>query len=402
MRILVLVCLTTGLSGQSRPASHHPEPPAQLSWPDGWKRQEVGVGLEWWQRHCQLFGAPQNLNVLLIDPEQVRCDVVRPDRGRQRTSGLARKHDAIAAVNGGYFKRNGAPVGLLQIDGKVHGPAPARGQGALGFAVDGSLRIGKPRQGGWPAVHDGLGAGPLLIAAGKDIAPRQKRSHYADRHPRTAAGLTRSGKLLLLTLDGRSKGNAAGLTLAELAQVMLRLGCQEGVNLDGGGSTTMWLSGRGVVNRPSDNKQFDAAGERAVGNAVVLRGRMVKVLDDDAARLHGEGWRQVTEGAGFLGKDYALLGDGKGARAVWSVTGLRPGRYELFLRVPATGKHRNYSGRLGSGAAFLFSSGDRPSWQACGMVTLAKDRMLVEVVGTPGKPLLLDGARLVERKSGQR
>lgn len=92
------------------------------------------------------------------------------------------------------------------------------------------------------------------------------------RHPRTAAGISRDGaRILLVTVDGRQAPYSDGMSLRELAELMLGLGASESVNLDGGGSTAMVIAEKDsgsvfrVVNRPSDR-----GGERAVGNAVGL------------------------------------------------------------------------------------------------------------------------------------
>ena len=73
------------------------------------------------------------------------------------------------------------------------------------------------------------------------------------RAPRTALGIKKDGTLLMVVVDGRSN-NSAGLTLAELATYMLRLGAREAVNFDGGGSSVMAINGL-VVNKPSDGKE---------------------------------------------------------------------------------------------------------------------------------------------------
>jgi hypothetical protein len=98
------------------------------------------------------------------------------------------------------------------------------------------------------------------------------------RHPRTAAGISRDGaRILLVTVDGRQAPYSDGMSLRELAQLMLALGASESMNLDGGGSTAMVIAGQDsgsvfrVVNRPSDR-----GGERAVGNAVGLVRRCVR------------------------------------------------------------------------------------------------------------------------------
>lgn len=85
-----------------------------------------------------------------------------------------------------------------------------------------------------------------------------------DRHPRTAVGFNQdSTKLYLFTVDGRQAGYSVGMSLYELADYMLEWYVYQGVNLDGGGSTTMVVRGN-VVNSPSD-----AGGERAVANALM-------------------------------------------------------------------------------------------------------------------------------------
>ncbi len=84
------------------------------------------------------------------------------------------------------------------------------------------------------------------------------------RNPRTLAGVTRGGNLLLVAVDGRRPGYSVGASFEESAAIMDALGSREAVNLDGGGSTAMTL-GDELVNRPSD-----PTGERPIGDAVVL------------------------------------------------------------------------------------------------------------------------------------
>jgi hypothetical protein len=91
----------------------------------------------------------------------------------------------------------------------------------------------------------------------------------AGRHPRTAVGLARAGReLLLVGVDGRGSNGSTGMSLVELGRWMRALGATAAANLDGGGSTTVWVRGAGVVNRPSD-----PTGERPVGNALIVVGR---------------------------------------------------------------------------------------------------------------------------------
>ncbi|MBQ5435486.1 MAG: phosphodiester glycosidase family protein, partial [Bacteroidales bacterium] len=109
--------------------------------------------------------------------------------------------------------------------------------------------------------------GPMLLVGG-ECEPVTKDGFNTARHPRTAVGRRTDGTVVLVVADGRNE-LAAGLTMAELQQVMAALGCRDAINLDGGGSTAMVVRGQ-VVNHPCDNKQFDAAGERRVANAIVV------------------------------------------------------------------------------------------------------------------------------------
>lgn len=85
------------------------------------------------------------------------------------------------------------------------------------------------------------------------------------RNPRTLAGITSDGKLLLVTVDGRQPGYSVGASFKESAKIMRSLGAVNAVNLDGGGSTTIVVKGK-LLNRPSDT-----TGERPIGNAIIIQ-----------------------------------------------------------------------------------------------------------------------------------
>jgi len=114
--------------------------------------------------------------------------------------------------------------------------------------------------GGWPRIlRDGVS-----VAADAATVEGTISRNAEMKHPRTALGFSRdSTTLFILAVDGRSK-QSVGVTLSELASLMRRLGAWQAMNFDGGGSTTMVIDGA-VVNVPSDS-----AGERAVGNALLL------------------------------------------------------------------------------------------------------------------------------------
>lgn len=108
-------------------------------------------------------------------------------------------------------------------------------------------------------IYSMTGGGPTLVINGTIPSGLQTAVH-----PRTAVGFNQdSTKIFFVTVDGRQPGFSVGMSLPELANYLLSIGCWNAVNLDGGGSTTMVVRNR-VVNSPSD-----AAGERSVANALL-------------------------------------------------------------------------------------------------------------------------------------
>lgn len=129
------------------------------------------------------------------------------------------------------------------------------------------------------ALDGGLGivnGGPRLLRAGQpDVTAYGEGFVWLDdpafwyrfgafRHPRTLAGVTRAGEILLVAIDGRQFDYSVGASFEEEAGVMQALGAVEAVNLDGGGSTTLVIDDQ-LVNRPSDT-----TGERPIGDALLL------------------------------------------------------------------------------------------------------------------------------------
>jgi exopolysaccharide biosynthesis protein len=101
--------------------------------------------------------------------------------------------------------------------------------------------------------------GTLLVEAGSDRGVTAQVAPMA-RHPRTAAAVTKGGATLLLAVvDGRQKDWSVGVTLPELARILIEAGAWDALNLDGGGSSTMWAKRQGeaagaILNRPSDGR----------------------------------------------------------------------------------------------------------------------------------------------------
>lgn len=150
-----------------------------------------------------------------------------------------------------------------------YGAARERLAGLWGAPED-TLRIiqslepdtGPVRQlvGGWPWIVKG-GVSIFRMA---DFPENPSALVFSRRHPRSAIGFSRdSTRIYLVTVDGRSS-ESAGMSLPELADLLVRLGVDQGLNLDGGGSTTMLVGGE-IVNTPSD-----PTGERPVGNGILI------------------------------------------------------------------------------------------------------------------------------------
>jgi exopolysaccharide biosynthesis protein len=122
-------------------------------------------------------------------------------------------------------------------------------------------------------AEDIIGGVPQLIENGKiEITwkqEKQSKEFVETRHPRTAVAKLKDGKFLMITVNGRS-AESVGINLLELAQMLLKFGAMDAMNLDGGGSTTMFLDGK-VVNQPSDKE-----GERKVGDAILVFPRKIK------------------------------------------------------------------------------------------------------------------------------
>lgn len=115
-----------------------------------------------------------------------------------------------------------------------------------------------------------IGGWPVLVKDGQNMIRRNPslegvtEKFSEQRHPRSGIGFSADKKTLyMITVDGRQQ-SSRGMTLLEFANLMIKEGIYFGLNLDGGGSTTMVINGR-VVNNPSD-----ATGERLVGNCLLI------------------------------------------------------------------------------------------------------------------------------------
>src|SRR5581483_12030475 len=159
-----------------------------------------------------------------------------------------------------------ARVELVALDdGAQDGPIPPDGAVLSGDGPAGdALRSLWARVGSGAASHqallrlsadedvrESLGGSPILVRDGKRWFGDPGDDFTDGRHPRTLVGWKPGGDTLLVTVDGRQPGETVGMSLFEATDLLIALGATDGINLDGGGSTT-FVQGGAVVNQPSD------------------------------------------------------------------------------------------------------------------------------------------------------
>ena len=101
-------------------------------------------------------------------------------------------------------------------------------------------------------MQTAVGGGPVLLQNGEIRITNEEEVMFTgkainDKHPRTAMGYTKDGRLIILVIQGRYPGIAEGATLNEEAQLFKELGCWEALNLDGGGSSCMLVNGKTTI-----------------------------------------------------------------------------------------------------------------------------------------------------------
>ena len=252
-----------------------------------WKKTKVtsGVVLKTFCFNNSLFNSNQNVSILEIKPKRkLMLDLGYDAKKLIPTSVYGKTANAIAAINGTFFDvANGGSVDFIKSDGLVisenrlgkNGQRADHQQSALVFS-NGKLRIAKwDGQPDWEISLQGedlMVTGPLLILD-RHEENLDSNAFNKTRHPRTAVAIARNNRILLITVDGRNE-NSAGMSLFELTKLTRWLKSEDAINLDGGGSTALWVEGygdNGIVNYPSDNKKWDHEGERKVANVVLLK-----------------------------------------------------------------------------------------------------------------------------------
>ncbi len=199
----------------------------------------------------------------------------------------------------------------------------------------------------WEKIENAVGGGPTLVKAGKLANDAEEEGFKAgfstNRHPRSGVGRTADGDIWFVAVDGR-QSMSLGCTLDEFAQIFLRLGCTDAINLDGGGSTDMTVMGE-VVNRPSDGT------ERAVANGILFYVDQPKFTEEvlslnspRSVNSPGVGHLSVKGKAGKVIPNREIIWAAKGAGWIdqgGTLHGFKPGKAEVSAWV--RGQHLSAS-----------------------------------------------------------
>lgn len=269
-----------------------------------WKTETLAAG----SVHYSLSGyyeptnSNQNINVLEIDINNPDYDLSVNFISRDSLSSFVKTiPNAFVAINGTYGEAiNGNRVSFIKSNGSVKTRVTLPGDDLRFYKHEGAFYFDNESrtsgiQYGTDAIYNAwaypqiLSGAPVLIddfaavgetfvnpnAAIGTLPDEHPDKMQAVRHPRTAIAITQQGKILLITVDGR-RTQAAGMSAKELTQFLKsKFNPRYALNIDGGGSTTMWIkdseaSATGVVNYPTDNGKFDHYGQRELNNCIVI------------------------------------------------------------------------------------------------------------------------------------
>lgn len=263
----------------------------------------------------------------------------------ERPSSMAARVDAIAAINAGYRATDGTNLtnSYTMIDGHFIGGSsinmtPEHNRSALGFSGN-HQKIAKRTKltrtfipaepADWEKMTDVIAGRGHFVTSGGILITQDNEgtttSHHGSRHPRTAIGFSADPyRVWLVTVDGRQTGFSIGMTYKELGKLMADLGVEQTVSLDGGGSTTTWIKGEGVVNSPSDGA------ERPVISAwAVVPSNTMDNLVEEAA-ISGN-WEVDTSSSELYYLDQFVTNSSAGPASItWTPTLARDGLYKVY------------------------------------------------------------------------
>lgn len=187
----------------------------------------------------------------------------------QAKASISSGNNIVGGVNGDfYYTVTGEPIGIVYKNGRAVKSNPAAEWNFFGVLKDGTPIIGdgKKYKEIKDSLQEALGGNAILVNNGRIY---QTPTVGANREPRTAVGIKKDGTIFFITVDGRQEGHSSGISMVDLAQLMIDLGAVQALNLDGGGSSTFVSRKIGssdliLKNRPSGGAM------RSVGNSWLI------------------------------------------------------------------------------------------------------------------------------------
>ena len=231
-----------------------------------------------------MFNSTQFISVIEYKAKKYNSAILQLEDGKlETTDTLAQQEGYTIAANGSYFNvKTFYPATYVRIGDKTYGETQSKEL----FRVNGVIGF-KDRKGHKPIIKmcdnteydevtskwaSVLAAGPILVIDSKRISYDSSKTFFTKRHPRTLMGYDDKGNIILAVIDGRFP-QGIGATIDETAIIAKLLGMKDAINLDGGGSSTIWSESTGVLNHPYDNRKFDHEGQRKVTNCIAARRR---------------------------------------------------------------------------------------------------------------------------------
>ena len=198
----------------------------------------------------------------ICNPGDVRIEVVHEDGW---PSIIGKRRGAKFAFNGDDWERNTRKVKGMEVsNGKLY-QKRTHGEPALIVTRDGNVFIGNKNISGQWNVTSGL---RYLVKDGKNLIPSNGTlPKYTERHARSVRGLHSDGRVMFLSVDGQYVYK--GMTLWELAELMLEFGCVVAFDGGGGGDTVDVIDGV-IVSVPDDEGPGGKPAERKVPQTILV------------------------------------------------------------------------------------------------------------------------------------
>jgi hypothetical protein len=231
----------------------------ELTWPDG-RVTPFGLNGERSRNGIELYTPAAGASTRTVGGRELVLE--RQEGGRWLPLRMGRDYPAwVREIRQGGNTSLGPDLMVLSLGPSIMSQYEKYGTGAV-------LRVSMASQPALLGARTAISGGPSLVQNGR---PQKIRSSPGDpyelssmleRHPRTAFGWNKEC-YFLVQVDGRQRDLSVGMTLDELSKWLVKLGCEEALNLDGGGSSSLWFDGR-VRNSPCDGY------ERSIANSVIV------------------------------------------------------------------------------------------------------------------------------------